>query len=468
MSQDGDSFGNHGMSDILVLGLSSNGDVQWRGVYGGGANEGGYAVECGSEDGIEVVGYSASTDGDAEGPVMGNTDIWVLSLSLDGELVHQRKYGSMMSDFGRGISADEGVGFNLLGVVAGDGGDVTASHGTDDFWLAKLDHVGNVAWQKSYGGSSFDVPQDFDRTSDSGFVLAGYTSSNDGDVSGYHGGFSDGWIVKVDSSGNVEWQRALGGGSTDWIQAVAATNDGGCLVAGFTESNDGDVSGNHGGADGWVVKLDAGGNVEWQRTLGGTGNDQFNSVVLTTDGGFALAGFTNSTNGDVSYSLGGGDGWVVKLDSLGNLQWDLPLGGSGSDFLRKIRQTEDGGFLVAGDSNSNDGHATGNHGGKDIWVVKLGPDPSAISEGPPAFPFAVFPNPGRDLVRLQYAAHTSGTAQLEVFNGAGQLALAPMRRTVHPGPQSWEFDASPLAPGTYQLRLSTADGVVCPRLVKLP
>lgn len=471
LSADGLAATNHGFTDALLIELNTTGALQWHHLYGGTGWEGAADLLQYTEGGYVVLGTTNSTDGDVSGPGQGLDDIWVFRVNDAGSILWQRKLGTHLVDAASSIAetSDGGILFTAhIGSLVEDG-DVAPGMGIGGFWLVKLNADGDILWQNRFGGSGWDAPYGMVQTLDGGWILVGVTTSTDGDVSfHYPGDFMDGWVVKVDSTGQLEWQKTLGGTGWDLLHSVIEVGDGGYLISGFTESNDGDVSGNHGGADGWVVKLDAEGSVEWQRTFGGTGNDQFNSVVHTADGGFALAGFTNSTNGDVSYSLGGGDGWVVKLDSLGNLQWDLPLGGSGNDFLRKILQTEDGGFLVAGDSGSNDGHATGNHGGKDIWVVKLGPDPSGISEGAPAFPLAVFPNPGRDLVRLQYDARTTGTAQLEVFNGAGQLALAPMRRTVHPGPQSWEFDASPLAPGTYQLRLSTADGVVCQRLVKLP
>jgi hypothetical protein len=228
-----------------------------------------------------------------------------------------------------------------------------------------------IIWQKILGGSSDDYAFSIQQTPDGGYIVAGYTESNDGDVKGNHEN-GDFWIVKLDKDGNIEWQKTLGGSNWDWAFSVQQTPDGGYIVAGFTWSNDGDVSGNHGSLDAWIVKLDKDGNIEWQKTLGGSGNDWATSVQQTTDGGYIVAGGTYSTDGVIRGNHGSLDAWVVKLDGNGNMQWQKALGGSGSDSAWSVQQTTDGGYIVAGFTKSNDGDVTGNHGSADFWVVKLG------------------------------------------------------------------------------------------------
>jgi len=168
------------------------------------------------------------------------------------------------------------------------------------------------------------------------------------------------WIVKLDGSGNIQWQKSLGGINEENAFSIQQTADGGFIVAGFTQSNNGDVSGNHGFSDYWVVKLDGSGNIEWQKSLGGSGDENASSIRQTTDGGFIVAGFTASNDGDVSGNHGSRDYWIIKLDGSGNIQWQKSFGGSGDEDASSIRQTADGGFIVAGGTLSNDGDVSGN------------------------------------------------------------------------------------------------------------
>ena len=173
---------------------------------------------------------------------------------------------------------------------------------------------------KTLGGSNVDDAQSIRQTTDGGYIIAGSSNSGDGDISGNHGNY-DYWIVKLDSNGNMQWQKSLGGSSMDMAQSIQQTSEGGYIVAGSSSSNDGDVSGNHGGGDYWIVKLDINGNIQWQKSLGGSSSEQVNSVQQTFDGGYIIAGTTVSTDGDITVSYGNNDFWVVKLDSGGNMQW---------------------------------------------------------------------------------------------------------------------------------------------------
>jgi len=170
----------------------------------------------------------------------------------------------------------------------------------------------------------------------------------------------------------LDWQKCLGGSRSDYAQSIQQTADGGCVVAGYAYSNDGNVSGNQGGYDLWVVKLDASGNFVWQKCLGGTNWEYAQSLQQTADGGYVVAGWTYSNNGNVSDNHGESDYWIVKLDASGNLVWQKCLGGSSWDEAWSVQQTADGGYAVAGFTNSNDGDVRGNHGYYDYWVVKLG------------------------------------------------------------------------------------------------
>lgn len=229
-----------------------------------------------------------------------------------------------------------------------------------------------LQWQKAMGGGGFDQSTSICQANDGGYVTAGYTMSNDGDIHGSnHGGF-DYWVIKMDSTGSVLWSFTFGGSGDDYATSVVATTDGGYMVAGYSNSNDGDVSGNHGGFDYWLVKLDAEGHLIWQRSLGGSLGDYASNVIQTRDGGYAVSGYTNSNDNDVSGNHGSTDYWVVKTDGMGIIQWQKAMGGTGLDNAMDMHQTTDDGFIVIGYSNSGDGDVSGNHGGSfDYWLTKM-------------------------------------------------------------------------------------------------
>ena len=220
-----------------------------------------------------------------------------------------------------------------------------------------------IEWQKTFGGTGIEYAHSLIQTADGGYATAGWTSSNNGDVTGIHSiDTTDFWVVKMSSTGQIEWQKTLGGTRRDEAYSIIQTRDGGYAVAGYTASNNGDVSGYYGGGDFWVVKLSSTGQLEWQKTLGGTSTDIAYSLVQTVDGGYAVAGQTLSNDGDVSGNHGGGDFWVMKLSSIGQLEWQKTLGGTGEDFACSLIQTAEGGYAVAGRTISNDGDVSGNHG----------------------------------------------------------------------------------------------------------
>jgi hypothetical protein len=274
-------------------------------------------------------------------------------------------------------------GFVAAGHTGSADGDVTGHHEESDWWVLRLGPKGALVWEKALGGSCNEEAASVRQTADGGFVVAGHAMSPDGDVTESRGG-ADAWIVKLTPSGALEWQRALGGSEEDCASQIRQTADGGYVFAGHTTSDDGDVSGSHGGADFWIVKLGPRGELEWQKTLGGSGADKAHSVLQTPDGGYIAAGETSSNDGDVSGNHGKEDFWVVKLGPKGALEWQKAMGGSDSDSAKEIQAAPDGGYIVGGSSSSQDGDAEGNRGWQDYWVVKLAPEAPAAEERPPS------------------------------------------------------------------------------------
>jgi hypothetical protein len=208
-------------------------------------------------------------------------------------------------------------------------GDCTGSHDSiyGDFWILKLDRQGNIQWQKAFGGSDYEQANSIQQTSDGGYVAAGWNRSpNDGDVTGNHGDY-DFWVVKMNANGNMQWQKSLGGSLSDIGYSIKQTPDNGYVIAGGTISNNGDVSGLHGKQDFWVVKINSNGNLVWQKSLGGSEYENAHSVDITKDGGYIVAGssgFVNVNNGDVTGNHGNYDFWVTKLSSSAGIAQNIP------------------------------------------------------------------------------------------------------------------------------------------------
>jgi hypothetical protein len=405
-SNDNDVSGNHGGADYWVVKTDATGTIQWQKSLGGTSNDFASDIQQTTDGGYIVNGYSTSIDGDVTGH-HGTTknDYWVVKLGAAGTIAWQKSLGGAQDDFGIAIQQTTDGGFVAAGYSKSTDGDVTGHHGgtvSADYWIVKLSSAGDTLWEKSLGGVSNDYANSIYQTSDGGFIVAGSTASNDGDVSGNHGS-SDFWIVKLDSTGSIDWKKCLGGSSDDVASSVQQTPDDGYIVAGYTKSNDLDVSGNHGLDDYWVVKLDAVGDIDWQRAMGGSQYDDGYSIDQTMDNRFVVAGYSSSVNGDVSGYHGGafwGDYWVAELSASGNIDWQKCIGGSNDDVANFIQETSTGGLIIAGWSESSDGDVTFNNGGVDVWIVQLAVPTTIDETGDSNFSFSLSPNPASSLLYI--------------------------------------------------------------------
>jgi hypothetical protein len=404
-SNDGDVSGNHGgYSDVWVVKLNGTGNLQWQKCLGGTNYDKGFSIQQTSDGGYIMAGSTDSNDGDVSGNHGGGDDVWVAKLDGVGTLQWQKCLGGTSYEVAKSIQQTTDGGYILTGYTNSNDGDVSGNHGYMDVWVVKLDGVGTLQWQKCLGGTVNDDGFSIQQTMDGGYILTGGSSSNDGDLIGNHG-LGDFWVVKLDGTGILQWQKCLGGTDFDNGYCIKQTIDGGYILTGLTRSIDGDVSGNHGSDDTWVVKLDGFGNLQWQKCLGGTNYEYAYSIQQTIDGGFILLGTSTSNDGDVSGWYGQEDFWVLKLDGAGNLQWQKCLGGAGIDGGFSIQQTSDNGYILTGRTSSNDGDVSGNHGGSgalptDVWVVKLS-SAVGMNELSSITSLYVFPNPTKDELNIQ-------------------------------------------------------------------
>ncbi len=374
-SSDIDITLNHGLTDCWVVKVNGTGNIEWQKTYGGSNYETGFCIRQTTDGGYVFTGTSWSADGDATSN-HGFADVWVVKLNNTGTIEWQKAFGGTSHDEGFTIEQTTDGGYVVFGCTQSANGDVTFNHGTEDYWLIKLNSSGIMQWQKTYGGDNADRGVVVRQTTDGGYIMAGHSRTpNNGDVTGNHSGSEDYWVVKTNNLGTLEWQKSLGGDAVENAISICEATDGGYLIAGQSYSVNGDVTFNRGFSDYWIVKLNSTGSIEWQKTYGGSDFDMATSIYKTPDGGYIVGGVSSSNDGDITgdHSSGPtvGDYWIVKLNATGTIQWQKALGGTSNDEAFCAVPTADGGYIITGYALSNDGDATGNYGGFDFWTVKL-------------------------------------------------------------------------------------------------
>ncbi len=344
--------------------------IEWEMNYGGSSADELKAIQATPDGGYLLGGHSSSNNGDISGN-NGGTDVWIVKIDENGVIEWEKNYGGSAFDALTDISSTNDGGFLLGCYSQSSDGDVGGNNGDEDYWLVKIDALGNIQWEKNYGGSDFDKLHVIESTNDGGYVLGGFSYSLDGDVQSGNYGNNDYWLVKIDAFGNVQWEQHYGGSNTDLLNDVKQTSDGGYILAGTARSIDFDVNNNHSVQEFWIVKTDALGNLQWEKSFGGTGSDELEAILLTVDGGFLLGGYTfSSPSGDVLDNYGNHDYWLVKTDALGNIEWSQNYGGTNWEQLTTLKPSADGGYLLGGYSTSNNIDVSDNYGSRDYWIVK--------------------------------------------------------------------------------------------------
>lgn len=360
--------------DFWLLKFDANDNLEWQKTYGGSNDEKGYKIIQTQDGGFAVIGYSKSSDGDL---VIneGFEDVWILKLNALGVIEWKTNTGFSGSDKGFSIIQTLEGGY-FLGAIL----DVTASgglgnsktlnrHAGGDFWGIKISNTGSIEWRKYFGGTNTEICYDAVEVVD-GYLLIGSSDSLDVDIKNNKGSY-DFWVVKIDKNGLLVWEKSFGGKEIDESYQIIKTADNNFLIVGETRSSDQDVSSQNGGADVWVLKIDSNGEMLWEKTYGGANFDAAKAITLTNDGNFLIAGNTRSVDNDVTNNNGENDVWVLKINPSGNLIWQKTIGGSGIDLANDIVELNDNSILVVGESNSNDKDVKENKGFTDLLIVKL-------------------------------------------------------------------------------------------------
>lgn len=459
VSTDGDVTGNHGGQDCWVVKTDDAGVILWQKCLGGTDMEDGNDLIETSDGGFMLAASVLSGDGDLIDNLHadGSPEVWLVKLSGSGAIQWRKCYGGANSDGVRKIRQTPDGGYIFAGYSASTNGNVLPyTHGGYDAWIVKTDDTGAILWQRKIGGSDDDYATDVEFTG-GGYVVAGYSYSSNGDMTGNHGD-EDGWVAKLDDTGGVSWIKCIGGSSTEAIQGVAPMFDGGYLAVGSTHSNDGDVSGNNGDYDYWLVKLNGAGVVQWQKCFGGSGLDYAHAFSAASNNIFFLSGSSSSSDGDVTGNHGSSDGWVIKIDSTGNMQWEKSLGGSQGEEIFAATGNPDGTCTVAGTTYSNDGDVSGNHSSYgDVWVVKLSPFAMALGSVADSH-LDVLPNPSNGDFHVSLPQELKG-AELTVTDVLGRFVFSATINGL-----SDEIHLAEL-PGLYFARVQYEDKVYTSKLV---
>lgn len=312
----------------------------------------------------------------------------------------QKSYGGTNDDRAYSVQETKDGGYILAGSSFSRDGDLKGNY-TDpngppkSGWVVKLSPNGTIQWNKSYGGSAENIIYAIQQTSDGGYIAVGSTNAKDG----YReDDFPNHWVLKLNSTGAIQWQKAFGWSGHDRAQSVQQTADGGYIIAGYAYMPSIGLGLPKGDFDYCVTKLNANGDYEWLKAYGGSGYDKAFSVQQAKDGGYIVAGSSNSKDGDVSYNNGDVDYWIVKLKKSGDIEWEKSIGGKGNDEVHCIRSTKEGGYIIGGSSNTHS-VVTLTDKGKVVWTkamewswvrsVKQIPDGSYILAGNSADNFSL-------------------------------------------------------------------------------
>ena len=369
------------------------GELDWAKTYGGSNEDEALSIVLSSDGGYMVLGNTRSTDGDVTGKTSTDLDYWLLKLDADGEKIWDRTYGGSQDDKAANIANTTDGGYIISGYTSSNDGDVSENAGFHDYWIVKIDGSGDIQWEKSWGFEGDDRGFRVIQTSDGGYFATGFLdvgfiedgegndlTDNQSNRASQHS-LGDYWGIRMDTDGNKIWRRYFGGGHIDQSRDVLETSDGGFLMIGVSESSDFDITDARGANDFWVVKVNAQGDMLWQKSLGGSESDFAFRVVEASDGNFIITGDTRSSDFDVSSFKGNADVWVVKFNgSNGSIIWEKTYGGTSFDSSRGISKLEHGNYLISGLSNSSDMDVSSNNGSNDAWTLIINENGNLLFE----------------------------------------------------------------------------------------
>ncbi|MCZ8298288.1 MAG: T9SS type A sorting domain-containing protein [Flavobacterium sp.] len=457
---------SRGLFDYWIVKTNNSGIIEWDKTIGGSAPngweqdvltdlkqtlDGGYII-CGISD--------SPISGDKNENSIGSVDFWVVKLNPFGVIEWQNTIGGMNADEPYSILQTIDGGFLVSGQsqsnISGDKSE--NSRGLKDYWVVKLNQLGQIEWDKTIGGNGNDVISETLQLENGNFILLGFSNSNiSGDKTEDSKGSNDYWIIEINSLGEIIWQKTIGGDGSDISTSLIKTTNNTLLLGGHSSSS---ISGDktescRGFSDYWIVELNSSGDILWQKTIGGNQEDKLLAITESNDNNYLITG--NSSSGisgdktDPLYGIGGADSWIVKINTVGNILFQKTIGSTGDDGLNSILQENDGGIFLSGGTNSPSTNDINELpiGINDYWILRL-----TASLDTPSYPdkaiFSIAPNPTNSNVSLQWQPDGNAIT-IGLYSPLGQLL-------------SHQNDASglvaielPEANGVYILKINTVN-----------
>jgi Domain of unknown function (DUF5011) len=368
------SDGNNGQEDGMIFKLNHEGNIIWNITIGGSTSDELNSVIELQDGNIIVVGSTYSNDLDITDGNNGYNDAIVFKLDQEGNIIWNKTFGGSNHDYLYDVIETDDNKIIAVGVTESNNGDVTNSYQHEDGMIIKLDLNGDLIWSKNYGGDGRDIILDLTKTQDERLIAVGYTNSISHDITDGSNGQWDSWIINFNTDGNIVWNRTIGGTKDDYFSSVIQSNDGNLVAIGYTYSNDIDYVGHHNGdIDGLIVKMDSSGDVLWYDTFGGTNSDYFRSIVESNENNYIIVGSTSSNDIDITDGNNGNeDALIIKYDNNGNIKGSITFGGISNDNLSSIILSKSNHLLSVGTTNSNDRDITvQSNGGNDALFLNL-------------------------------------------------------------------------------------------------
>ncbi|GAA0882179.1 hypothetical protein GCM10009120_07760 [Sphingobacterium siyangense subsp. cladoniae] len=469
---------NVGDLDFWIWKMDEKGELDWQKSYGGYGPDFLYSIRNTNDGGFIAAGTSESKKGfDKTDDALGREDIWIMKLNAKGGMEWQKTIGGPGQDFVKAVcptkdgyviggSSDSPLSLKIRKGGSDPYGKWDDTRGGLDFFIVKLDLKGNILWQRTLGGQYMDMLESIEPTADGGYIVGGYTNSPesiDKPETGY--GEGDYWVLKLDKDGQTEWQKVLGGEQDDHLYAVKQLKDGGYIIGGNSASaTSGNKSrSNKKGTDFWIVKLDEKGEILWQETYNTGKTDILTSVMENSDGTLLLSGYAQSevvgetTKKDRKEI---NDYVAIKISAEGEELWKKTVGSNGEDILRKLIETRDGDYVLAGTSKgeiSRDKNS--GKGSNDFWVVKLG-DRQKKKKAEKRTLLEAIPNPAGTYTNIIVGFEfSSGT--LSVFDLSGR-----MLQTFEVNNRTIPLEMGTYPEGVYVVEVKTDNGTDFVKVIK--
>jgi hypothetical protein len=318
-SSDGDVSENSGYEDFWITKLDASGSISWEYAYGFAGSDTPYSIIQTNDNGYLLTGVLDVSASNGQGDRRSNTarrhaggDYWVIKLNANGLKQWSNYYGGTFTDTAYDAIQTEDNGYMIVGASDSTDVDISNNHGGYDFWVINISNTGELIWEKSFGGNETDEARAISKTSDGNYLVVGDTRSDEFDVS-KNNGAADLWMIKITPEGTLLWEKTLGGTNFDVGRSVLKTQDDGFLISGSSRSNDGNLTSNRGQNDAWVLKIDSSGDIDWQQTIGGSEIDFFYDAVELNNQTIVAVGESSSSDENILGNKGFTDLLILKL-----------------------------------------------------------------------------------------------------------------------------------------------------------